>query len=244
MSTLDGDGACVLLWNTDTVLFCSNLFFTDCLVGRVIYFARASFINRLAYRVIDLLRLGLVDGFTNGVFDGLFARFVNRLLDRVVDRTLMSFVHGLANRVFDRFLASFVYRTTNRVVDYLLMLFINRLAHGVIDFPGPSLILWNHNRVIDFPGRRFRNQSTALNLTIFVVDLISRSVSRFLNLIVHDLTYRTHAGVRAACCRLNTVIISLSDSAASTTAFIADRAALCSIRGISTGHDRADHDCG
>lgn len=157
---------------------------------------------------------------------------------------MVCFINRLANGVIDRFLAGFVDRTPDGVVDRALVFLVYRLANRIVDRPCSCLVLRNHHCVIDVSSCRFRNKSTALHLTVFVINFISRAIASLLDAIVYGLSHRTHASVSSACHWGRRHFTTISGFPASTTALIADRAAICSARGICTGHDRTDHDGG
>ena len=156
----------------------------------------------------------------------------------------MRLINRLAHCVLDRFLASLINRATHGVIDGSLMFLVDRLANGVIDCSRASLVLWHHHCVVDVTSGRFGNEFTALNLAVLVVNFVPRAVSSLFNSVVNCLSHGAHASVCPASHRCGRHFISISGSPASTTALIADRATICSARGICTGHDRADHDGG
>ncbi len=156
----------------------------------------------------------------------------------------MRLVNRLADRILDRFLTSLIHWATHGVIDGSLMFLVDRLANGVIHRSCPSLVLRNHHGVIDVPRCCLGYKSTALNLTVLVVDFVSRSVASLFNSIEHSFSHSSHASVSPASYWSGRHFITISGSPASTTALIADRATVSSARGICTGHDRTDHDGG
>lgn len=244
MTAFDGHRAFVLFRNAHTVLFRSHFLFANRVVYGVIYFPCFCFVNGLADGVFDRPGFRLIDWLADCVLDGLCTRFVNRLLDGVVDRTLMRFVHGFADRVFDCFLPSLVHWSADGVIDRLLVLFVHGFADGVIDRPGACFVFRHHHGVIDVTRGRFWDKSAALNLAVFVIDLLASSVASLFHLVINRLAYRTHASVSTTSHRGGGYFIALSGFSASTTALIADRTTIRSARGVVTGHDRADHDGG
>ena len=244
MATFDRYGAGVLFGNAHTVLLCSHFLFANGVIDSVIFLPGFCFINRLTDGVLDCFGLGLVNRLANGVVDGFCTSLVDRFFYCVVDRTLMSLVNRLANGVFDGLFASLVDWATHRVVDCLLVLFVNRLTNGVIGRPCPCFVGGDHHCVIDVPSSCLWDKSTALNLTVLVVDLIFCAITSFFDLVVNRFAYGAHASVSSTSDRGGGIFITVSGYSASTTALVADCAAICSARGICTGHDRADHDGG
>ena len=156
----------------------------------------------------------------------------------------MRFVDGFADCVFDGFFTSLINRATHGVIDGSLVLFVYRLAYRVVDRPSSGLVLWHHHGVIDVPSGCLGNKSTALYLTVLVVNFVPCSISSLLHTIINRLSHGAHASVCPAGHRSGGHFVTISGSPASTTALIADRTAICGARGICTGHDRTDHDGG
>ncbi len=244
MAAFDRYGAGVLFGNAHTVLLGSHFLFANGVVDSVIFLPCFRFINRLADCVLDCSGLGLVNRLANSVVNGFRTSFVHRFFYCVVDRTLMSLVNRLTNGVFDGLFASLVDWATNRVVDCLLVLFVNRFTNGVIGRACPCFVGGDHHCVIDVPRGCLWDKSTALNLTVLVVDFISCAITSFFDLVVNRFAYGAHASVSSTSDRGGGFFITASGYSASTTALVADCAAVCSASGICTGHDRADHDGG
>ena len=156
----------------------------------------------------------------------------------------MGLVNGLADRVLDRFFASFINGTPDGVIDGPLMSLVNGLADRVVDCTSTCLVGWHHHRVVHVPSGCLGDHPTALHLLVFVINFVSLAIACFLDLVVHSFANCTHASISSACHRRRSHVIALSGSPASTTALIADGTAISGARGISTNHDRTDHNGG